>query len=62
MIGTPLQRAAREGQLEAMKLLIANKADIHAKTIYGTTVVSEARDNGRQEIVKYLKENWPELF
>ena len=45
-----------------MKLLIANKADIHAKTIYGTTVVSEARDNGRQEIVKYLKENWPELF
>ena len=54
--GEELIDAARYGDLETVKLLIENGADINAKDEDGYTVLMHASFNGYLEIVKYLIE------
>jgi hypothetical protein len=57
---TPLLRASQFGQLEMVKYLIANGADINAQNVFGTPLVVASR-NGHLEIVKYLIANGADI-
>ncbi len=49
-----LWMAARKGDVEAVKALLAKGADVNAKTEYGATALSLAADKGHVEVVKIL--------
>ena len=59
--GEELIDAARYGDLETVKLLIENGADIDAKDKDGYTVLMYASNNGNLEIIKYLVENGADI-
>ena len=52
--GEELIDAARYGDLETVKLLIENGAEIDAKDKDGYTVLMYASNNGNLEIIKYF--------
>ncbi len=45
--------------LTALKVLLDRGADIRARDTYGETALDRARDNGNEEIVKYLRSYRP---
>jgi ankyrin repeat protein len=49
-------QAAFSGNLEAVKALIAAKADINTANHFGQTALSVAMDRGKSECVKALKD------
>jgi outer membrane protein assembly factor BamB len=49
-----LLAAARRGDAEAVKTLLAKGADVNAKSPYGVTALSYAADRGHLEVVKVL--------
>jgi ankyrin repeat protein len=51
---TPLHRSAYEGNVDAMKFLLAHGADIHALTIDGWTALHSAANWGQVETVSFL--------
>ncbi|HRN78300.1 MAG TPA: ankyrin repeat domain-containing protein [Candidatus Dependentiae bacterium] len=51
---TPLHRAAGNGQLEIVRLLVLHKADINAQDKYGNTPLHYAASNGFEDIVRCL--------
>ena len=55
--GEDLLAAARKGDLETIKSLLARGVDVNAKTNYGATALSYASDRGHIEIVKILLEH-----
>jgi ankyrin repeat protein len=70
---TPLVLAAREGDLESTKLLLAAKADINQTTEYGWTPLLTATNNRHYKLAVYLiehgadvnkanKGNWSPLY
>jgi ankyrin repeat protein len=52
-----LWMAARKGDVETVKALLAKGADVNAKTEYGATALSFAADKGHVEVVKVLLAN-----
>jgi ankyrin repeat protein len=54
---TPLVIAAREGELEATKLLLAAGADVNQTTEYGWTPLLTATNNRHYKLAEYLIEN-----
>jgi ankyrin repeat protein len=52
-----LLAAARKGDVDAVKALLAKGADVNAKNSYGATALSYAADKGHLEVVKVLLEN-----
>ena len=53
---TPLMKAAKQGHLEVVKLLIENKADFNYKNFRGENALFLACESGHFEIVKFLIE------
>lgn len=53
---TPLQAAAREGDLTAVNGLLAQGATIDARAEYGDTALNLAAENGHAEVVARLLE------
>ena len=53
---TPLQAAAREGDLTAVNALLAEGAMVDAKSEYGDTALNLAAENGHAEVVARLLE------
>ena len=53
-LGTPLHYAADLGHKEIVKLLIANDADVSAKTKWGQPPMQNAAPSGHKEIVELL--------
>lgn len=49
--------AARKGDVEAVKALLAKGVDVNSKTEYGATALSYASDKGHTAVVKLLLEN-----
>ncbi len=52
---TPVMFAAGEGQLEVIKLLVANGADIAKVDVDGESALDFAKTNGHAETAKYLQ-------
>ena len=52
---TPLIRAARMGNVEIVRLLLAAHADVHARMTSGETALSEAIRGGHDEVVALLR-------
>src|SRR5262245_4515000 len=52
-----LWTAARQGNVAALKAILAKGADVNAKTPYGATALSFAADKGHVAIVKVLLEH-----
>lgn len=52
-----LWEAARKGQLDTVKTLLAKGVDVNAKTAYGATALSYAAEKGHAEVVKLLLEH-----
>ena len=52
---TPLIRASRMGLTEVVRLLIAARADVHARTASGETAFSEAVRGGHSEVIDLLR-------
>ena len=46
--------AAKKGDVDAVKMLLAGGADVNAKTDYGVTALAFAADKGHVEVVKML--------
>jgi outer membrane protein assembly factor BamB len=46
--------AARKGDVEAVKVLLAKGVNVNAKTAYGATALSFAADKGHVEVIKVL--------
>ena len=53
---TPLMEAALRGDTEKVKALLAQGADVNAKTRFGGTALMYAARNGHKEIVRILWE------
>jgi outer membrane protein assembly factor BamB len=56
-VNADLLAAAKKGDAAAVKKLIADGADVNAKTPYGVTALLQAAGKGHLEIVKILLEN-----
>jgi ankyrin repeat protein len=56
-----LWAAARKGDAQAVKTLLAKGADVNAKTRYGATALTYAADRGYLEIAKILVEHGAEV-
>jgi TonB family protein len=54
---TPLHLAARKGQKDAVEMLLANKAEINAKTLMGITPLDMAAWDGYKGIEELLRQN-----
>lgn len=52
---SPLHVAAEQGVLDNVKLLVANGADVSAKTIDGELAIEVARDMGHASVVAFLE-------
>jgi hypothetical protein len=52
---TPLIRAARMGNVELVRILLAAHADVHARMTGGETALSEAIRGGHDEVVALLR-------
>ena len=52
--GDDLLTAARKGDVDAVKALLAKGADVNAKNAYGASGPRFAADKGRLEVVKVL--------
>ena len=52
---TPLIRAARMGNVELVRILLAAHADVHARMTGGETALSEAVRGGHDEVVALLR-------
>jgi ankyrin repeat protein/outer membrane protein assembly factor BamB len=52
-----LLAAAKKGDADAVKALLARGADVNAKNSYGATALSFAADKGHLEVVKVLLQN-----
>ncbi len=51
---TPVMIAAAEGQLEVVKILVANDADLKMVDIDGESSLDFAKSNGHTEVVNYI--------
>jgi ankyrin repeat protein len=58
---TALMIAAEKGHLDAVKVLLANKADVKAKSIAGWTALHVAAQNGHEAVVKSLLIKKPDI-
>jgi hypothetical protein len=58
---TPLHFAATIGHVEIARLLLQNRADVNAKSKYGTTPLHDAAVNGHVDILHLLVENGADL-
>src|SRR5262245_43542749 len=56
-LGEDLLAAAKRGDADAVKALLAKGADVNAKNSYGATALSYAADKGHIEVVKLLLQN-----
>jgi len=56
-----LWEATRKGEVETIKTLLANGAEINAKTRYGATALFFAADRGNTEVIKVLLEHGAEI-
>jgi len=54
---TPLHRAVRRGDVDAAKLLLANRADLGAGTVFGETPLHWAARYGQRELAELLLAN-----
>jgi len=54
---TPLVYAARQGDLETVKVLVEAKADVNQRTNYGWTPLLTATQNRNYQIARYLLEH-----
>lgn len=54
---TALMKAASNGHEDVVNLLIENKSNVNAITVFGTTALMQAAWNGQLKIVKILVEN-----
>ncbi|MBR8537035.1 ankyrin repeat domain-containing protein [Carboxylicivirga sediminis] len=52
---TPVMMAASEGQLEVVKLLVANGADLSMVDVDGESSLDFAQSKGHQEVVAYIQ-------
>ena len=52
---TPLIRAARMGNVELVRILLAAHADVHARMSDGATALSEAIRGGQQDVIPLLR-------
>jgi Ankyrin repeats (3 copies) len=52
---TPLIRAARMGNVELVRVLLAAHADVHARMTGGETALSEAIRGGQQDVIPLLR-------
>lgn len=61
VFGTFLHVAAKKGNLEAVKVLLKNGADINKnETLHNCRPLASAADKGHLDVVKYLRENGAE--
>ncbi|KAF5834183.1 ankyrin repeat-containing domain protein [Dunaliella salina] len=51
---TPLHFAANQNQMDVLKLLLLNEADIFAGTAYGQPALTKAAENGHCEVIEHL--------
>jgi ankyrin repeat protein len=58
---TPLLYAARDGKLEAVKLLVAAGADVNQEEANGITALLMAISNNRMDVARYLVEKGADL-
>ncbi|HTT20628.1 MAG TPA: ankyrin repeat domain-containing protein [Candidatus Sulfotelmatobacter sp.] len=54
---TPLYDAAANGQIEAIAVLLAANADVHARTPGGHTALGVAASDGHEDVVRLLIAN-----
>ena len=54
---TPLHWAAKKGDKDLVELLLANKADVNARTNAGDTPLHCAASNGHKDVVEFLLAN-----
>ncbi len=54
--GNKLIEAAKEGNLSEVKRLIAAKADVNAKEMYGKTALMAAESNAKYEVIDLLEQ------
>ena len=52
---TPAMMAAAEGQLEVLKVLVKNGADLEMVDVDGESPLYFAKSNGHSEVVKYIQ-------
>lgn len=54
-LDTPLHKSADEGYLNIVRYLIEKKADTKIKNKKGRTPIEEAKNEGQEEVVKFLE-------
>jgi ankyrin repeat protein len=52
---TPLIRAARMGNTDLVRVLLASRADVHAATSSGATALGEAQRGGHEDVAALLR-------
>lgn len=59
---TPLLLAARHGHLDAIKVLIAGRANVASRSSGGNTAFLEAAHSGHLEVISYLADRETDVF
>ncbi|MBA7689646.1 hypothetical protein ES703_98154 [subsurface metagenome] len=57
---TPLHQAAQAGDIDKVRILISEGADVNAKEKYGYTPLLWAKEKGHTEIVEFLRKHGAE--
>ncbi len=62
MFGTTLINAARDGELELVREMIAAGADVNETNMYSETVLMKAAESGNAELVELLISEGADLY